>query len=61
MYRKPAKYLIYEYKKKEQGHICDIRCIPILHYAILSDFNRSVTDGPMDGQFNGRMDGNTLL
>ena len=61
MYRKPAKYLIYEYKKKEQGHIRDIRCVPDLHYAIFSDFNKSVVDGPTDGQINGRTDGNTLL
>ena len=31
-------------KRTKQGRIHDIRCIPILHYAIFSDFYKSVTD-----------------
>ena len=57
----------------KQGRIHDIRCVPILHYNIFSDFYKSVTDGwtdqqtdgPMDGwtdqQTDGPMDGHTLL
>ena len=37
----------------KQGRIHDIRCVPILHYAIFSDFYKSVTDR--------RTDGHTLL
>ena len=33
---------------EKQGRIHDIRCVPILHYAIFSDFYKSVTDGPTD-------------
>ena len=38
---------------EKQGRIHDIRCVLILHYAIFSDFYKSVTDG--------RTDGHTLL
>ena len=59
MYRKLAKYLIYKYKKKEQGRIRDIRCVPVLHYAIFSGFYKSVTDGPTDQRTDQRTDGRT--
>ena len=43
----------------KQGRIHDIRCVLILHYAIFSDFYKSVTDGPTDGPTDGRTDGRT--
>ena len=48
---------------QEQGRIHDIRCVPVLHYAIFSDFYKSITDQRMDqqtdGWTNGWMDGRT--
>ena len=43
----------------KQGHIHDTRCIPILHFAIFSDFYKSVTDGWTDGWTNRRTDQRT--
>ena len=45
----------------KQGSIHDIRCVPVQHYAIFSDFHESVmdqqTDQPTDGRTDGRPDG----
>ena len=44
-------------KIRKQGRIHDIRCVPILHYAIFRDFYKSITDQPTDQRTDGWMDG----
>ena len=54
--RKKGTHLWFALKWIQQGCIHDIRCVPVLHYAIFSDFYKSVTDGPMDGRTDGPTD-----